>query len=492
MFNLRIVMRTVQMRSLMAVLSLSLGGLGLVCAQVQAQTTTAAYIPANCPASASIQTGPGPAWYVTLTPTEQPNSQRTQTYDLACNLSQLSPISTSLKIQPRTAPASYVNIYNIATRDPGELFVFGGFAGQSGGSYVAKVDPVSLSEIWRTSFSVPSSQWSYPGAMGIQGQGDVFAVASNVLVKVNPQSSAQIAQLTLPQLSSSQGGTGAAYNGFVVTDSGLIVLKSMERGACFSNGPSALSCVTRNNLGGNLVIVDPNSVQIIASAPLLQTALGRIMVERHNNIDYIYVPGVTGIYRYTWNGSALLFDTSWGPVGYSGGANASGIGLLGNYAVTQTNFLPSVTPAKLIAANIYNSSDVKIIQPFSTASSWIFSKGPLDTANNRAYVQDTNAKQVAALTLTNTGWVVNWIVNNQASGFMFLVGPSTARQVVMPSFSSLGDQMVWRDSNNGNAVATSDVVAPIATVNPITPGFNGVVYYPSSGTGKLVQLTPSE
>ncbi|MBC7882110.1 MAG: hypothetical protein H7Y37_12350 [Anaerolineae bacterium] len=402
----------------------------------------------------------------------------------------MSPGATHFTIQQQTAPATYTSIYNIATRGSGELFVFGGFAGQSGGSYVAKLDPVSLNELWRTNFSVPSNQWSYFGAMGVQGQGDIFAVSSNVLIKVNPSSGALIAQATLPQLGSSEGGTGAVYNGFVVTDSGLIVLKSIERGTCSSDGPAALLCAARNNLGGNLLIVDPNSLKIIISVPLFQTSLGRLMLERRNNIDYIYIPGLTDIYRYTWDGVSLLLDTSWGPVSYAGGVNGSGVGLLGDYAVIQTNFLPSITPSKLIAVSILSSADVKTIQPFSGASSWVPSKGAFDASNSRAYVQDTNVGQVAALTLTSTGWVVNWIVENQAKGFLFVTGPPQARQVVMPSSSSLGDQMVWRDASTGNAVATSDIVASTATLDPIAPGFNGVVYYPSSATGKLVQLTP--
>ncbi len=471
--------------------SLSIGIFDLASAQVPSGATTPSMsTAANCPTSAAIQTRIGTAWYITLAPGEQPNSQRTQTYSWACNLSQLYPSATKFTIQQQTASATYTNIYNTATRSPGELFVFGGFAGQIGGSYVAKLDPVSLSELWRTSFSVPSSQWSYLGAMGVQGQGSIFAVSSNVLIEVNPISGSLLAQVTLPQLSSSEGGTGAVYNGFVVTDSGLIVLKSMERGACSSDGPAALLCAARNNLGGNLVIVDPNSLAIIISVPLFQTSLGRIMVERRNNIDYIYIPGLTDMYRYTWDGVSLLLDTSWGPVSYAGGVNGSGIGLLGNYAVIQTNFLPSITPSKLIAASILDSTDVKTIQPFTGSSSWVPSKGAFDAANSRAYVQDTNVGQVAALTLTSTGWVVNWRVDNQAKGFLFLTGPSNARQVVMPSSSSLGDQMVWRDAKTGNAVATSDIVASTATLDPITPGFNGVVYYPSSATGQLVQLTP--
>src|SRR5215213_5233733 len=101
-------------------------------------------------------------------------------------------------------------------RSSGGLYVYGyrpDAARQ--GAYVASVDPRTLRERWRTQIRdrSPPGQWSYPGVMAVHGNGFLYAVYGNVLVKLDPDSGRTLARRELPE---DPALTGAAYNGFVI------------------------------------------------------------------------------------------------------------------------------------------------------------------------------------------------------------------------------------------------------------------------------------
>jgi len=399
-------------------------------------TGTRANAQSTCTRSDTLPTGTSPTWYVSVASSEHADSQRTQVFGRTCTLTEVTQ-SKRLRIRVRQAPGTYPAIYNVVTRNRNELYVFGGNAGQSSGAYVARLDPETLVELWRTPLRVSAGQWSYLGVMAVHGNGFLYAVTSNLLVKLNPTTGAILASLALPQLPADKGGTGAAYNGFVVTADGLIVTKSIERGPCTADGPQGLFCAIDNRLPSTLAVVDPGTLRLLAATTLSEPSLGRLMSEKHDGIDYIYIPGVSALTRYTWVNNTLALDSGWGPVGYDGGTSPSGLGLLGSFVVGQTNIVPSVTPTRVFAVNIFDGSQVYHLQPFvGLSSSWVPSKGVFDTVNSRLYVQDTAAAQVAAIDLTPTGLQLAWKVENRATGFMALLGPSSARQISMPAFSA--------------------------------------------------------
>jgi hypothetical protein len=352
----------------------------------------------SCTTSDTMTTGTnGGPWYWSVTPSEHYNSARSQVYPNACTLAQITGSAGPYQINSRVAPGSYPNLYNISTREQNELFLYGGYPGL-GGAYIAKLNADTLEEAWRATVTIPSTQWSFVGAMGILGNGYVYSIQSNQLMKVDPATGAQQI-LALPQLPAPTG-TGAAYNGYVVTASGLIVAKSMERGACEGDGANGIACVIANNLPGTVVIVDPNTMTVLASIQTKEAALGRIMTENHNGIDYIYIAGLSKLVRYTYQNGTLSLDTRWGPLRYgSDGANASGVGLLGEYVVVQTNYFPSLTPSYIVAASVHDSRRQFAIQPFlrrngsHTIQSWVPDKAAMDSENMRIYAEDTYAHQ---------------------------------------------------------------------------------------------------
>ena len=62
---------------------------------------------------------------------------------------------------------------------------------------MAKLDADSLAEVWRTHLRLPH-HWNYPGAMAVLGDGHVYAVAGNLLARVDAETGEAL-QLTLPQ-----------------------------------------------------------------------------------------------------------------------------------------------------------------------------------------------------------------------------------------------------------------------------------------------------
>jgi len=452
-------------------------------------------VQAACLSSESLATGGGSGpWYQTLAPSEHFDSARSQRFPAACGLRR-SAADQAPRLLKRVAPAEYPEAYNTATRAPHELFVYGGYPGVDG-AYIAKLDADTLVEQWRSTVHIPSTQWSFIGAMGVLSDGFVYSIQSNQLQKVDADTgTAEL--LALPQIDA-PAGTGAAYNGFVVNPDGLIFAKSMERGACDRDTSGGLDCVIANRLPSTLVVVDPANMTVLTQVQTAEPALGRITTERHDGADYIYVPGLSALLRYRYAGGTLTLDSSWGPVPYgSTGANASGVGVLGDYVVVQTNYVPSTTPSWLVAANIRDSAQQFALQPFTVPGggylpiSWVPDKAALDDETGIVYAEDLFAGQIAAIRLSDQGFELLWKLGDIAKGFPALVGPKEARQLVVPQLLSGGDTLAWRDARTGALIAQSPSLATIATIGASAPGFQERFYYPSFSSNELIELRPA-
>ena len=76
------------------------------------------------------------------------------------------------------------------------------------------------------------------------------------------------------------------------------------------------------------------------------------------------------MFRYHYDGGHLVLDHGWGPVTYRTGAQMPGTapGILGDYVVIQTNFLPSLEPLTVTAADVHDGSRPFSITPAPSAS----------------------------------------------------------------------------------------------------------------------------
>jgi hypothetical protein len=432
---------------------------------------------------------PGPtdgAYYRTMAPFEHFSSKRTQVFPHTC------PVTGP--VEAREAPGDYSAPYIAATRNRDQLYVYGyrPDAATQGG-YVAGVNPRTLRERWRTDIRDPSppGQWSYPGVMAVHGNGFLYAVYGNVMVKLDPDSGRTLARRELPE---DPALTGAAYNGFVVLPDGNIVAKKVERGPCAIPGAiTGLMCSANNGLPSRIVVVEPRRLRILSSVVPPEPVTGRVTFGG----GHLYAAGRDSLFRYSYRAGRLRLDRHWGPVTYRTGAQkpGTGPGLLGGFIVVQTNFLPSPAPLTVTAVSVRDSRRVFRIRPFAGSSgsgSWIVSKPALDAANRTVVTHDTSAHRMAALRLDpRKGFRVRWRRKLTSLAFSALIGPADRRQIAIPDSTGGGERVVWLDERNGRLRARSRVLsAGAAPGNIVTPGFGGAFFY-LSAEGRLWRLDRS-
>jgi hypothetical protein len=383
-------------------------------------------------------------------------------------------------------------LYNVVTRTADELFVYGGEVGISPGAYVAKLDPLTLNEQWRVHLYQPE-QWSYSGVVAVHRNGFVYAIAGTLLAKIDPVTG-QTVQIQLPGTTSS-----TVYNGFDLMDSGLIVAKSMDRGQCNVDGTAALKCVAESKLPANIVVVDPTTMQIRAHTLTHEPVLGRITVETRQGISYIYCVGINQLFRYRYVDSSLSLDPDWGPVYYraAGQQPGTGAGLLGEFVVVQTNFLPARQPLSISAVNVFDSHEVYSIQPFAafaqstkTVQSVNPSKPAIDPVNRMIFTNDSYLGLAAALKLSDSGFEMVWLREHNTYSFGTLIADAARRQLILPDYRlDVGDTIVVLKSKTGAVVNRSLGLDPEPSPGAIVaPGFNGIYYYVSA-SGTLIELS---
>ena len=457
-----------------------------VCLALLVATALAAGAAAPAAAAPCGALRPGPSngpYYRTVAPFEHDNSARTQVFPAACPV-------TSAHVSARQAQTDFTTPYIAVTRNRDQLYVYGyGADAATQGGYVAGVDPRTLRQRWRTLIHDPSppGQWSYPGVMLAHGNGFLYAVYGNILVKLDPDTGAVVHRRVLPE---DPGGTGAAYNGMIVLPDGNLALKKIERGPCTSTASplSGLQCALANQLPSLLVIVEPDRLHVTAEQDLGQTVLGRIT---YGGGD-IYIAGQSTLSRYRYARGRVRLDRSWGPVTYRTGAQTpgTGTGLLGDWVVVQTNFLPSGAPLTVTAVSTNDDHRVFRTEPFPGQSmSWIVSKAALDVANRTVVTHDTDAGQMAALRLDpRRGFRTRWRRPLSSLDFSALIGDPAHRQIVIADRRDTGESVVWLDERNGREVARSATLSDVpAPGNIVTPGFDRRFFYVSA-RGALWEL----
>jgi hypothetical protein len=432
---------------------------------------------AGAAARCDVDPGPAAGLYRTMAPFEHFAPSRTQVFPHACA------VRPGAAIAARRSAVDFRTPYIAATRDRDELYVYGyGSDAAADGGYVAKVDPVTLTERWRTRIPDPSpaGQWSYPGVLAVHGNGFLYAVYGSALVKLDPATGATLARRELPE---DPEQTGAAYNGMVVLRDGRIVTKKIERGPCAAPDTlGGLICSARNALPSLLVVVDPERLEILSTLETPEPVTGRITAHG----DHVYVAGRDDLRRFRYRAGRLSLDPSWGPVRYRFGAQqpGTGPGVLGRFLVVQTNFLPSREPLTLTAVSLDDDERVFRARPFRGSGdlSVIVSKAALDAPNRTVVTHDTGVERMAALRLhPRRGFTLRWKRRLRSLSFSALVGEKRRRQIVIPDQRADGERVVWLDLRTGATRAQSEVLArQPAPGNIVTPGFGGRFHHVTS------------
>jgi hypothetical protein len=159
------------------------------------------------------------------------------------------------------------------------------------------------------------------------------------------------------------------------------------------------------------------------------------------------------VFRFRYRHGRVALDRRWGPVLYRTGAQrpGTGPGLLGDFLVVQTNFLPAAEPLTVTAVSTHDSDRVFRIKPFGrSTASWIVSKPALDAATGTIVTHDTSAGRMAALHLDpRRGLRVSWRRKLSSLDFSALIGDAHHRQIAIPDLTSRGDTVVWLSERTG-------------------------------------------
>ncbi|HKP76030.1 MAG TPA: hypothetical protein VJT67_10840 [Longimicrobiaceae bacterium] len=454
---------------------------------------------ATAPAATRIPALAGPpengAFYPSVASFEHCDAGRTARFPLTRTVQETAG-AERVEIEARVAPREYSTLYNVATRDPGELFAYGGFVSQGAGAYLAKLDPATLEEVWRRHIHLPH-HWNYPGVAAVLADGFVYAIAGNVLARFHPETGEQ-RTITLPQ---HEGQGTAAYNGFVVSPDGILFAKSMERGhPCDESGTATnlgLPCGAHHNLPSFLVAVDTRDerMPIVAQVETREFILGRIETERRDGVDYVYCPGIRSLWRYRFQNGRLEQDLEWGPVDYVGkGQPGTAAAIMDDWVIIQNNgFQSPMEPLTISAIHTRDPRRVHAFQPFpGCPMSCSGSKPAVDPENRRVFTAEFAGGWLAALDLDpERGFSLRWKVRQKMFCFAALIGGPDDRQIVGTDWDpKQGDRAVWRDAATGAPAATSPILDLHYNAAIVTPGFGGVFHYVGFQSKTLQQLRP--
>ncbi len=462
----------------------------------------------RCFRSAALAPQPKEApWYPTVTPGEAFDSERTHTFPHTCATPEIAGAGP-YSVHARTIKG-LPGIYNVVTRNRGELFALGGATMSTEtcdadsdlcatGPYAAKIDAHTLEILWKTRIhdAKQDGDWDYPGVIGVHGNGYVYLVNGYHMAKIDPADGAIVKRLKLPTPQGQKPGD-TVYNGFSILSDGRLIAKSMTRKAgATADSIKALLFYHDKAVPSIIAVVEPDDLTLVAQAEVDEPVLGRISNTVFNDTEYIYVSGVKNLFRYIYGNNTITRDEQWGPVPYCAGRQKPGTApaILGDFVVVQTNFQLSSAALSLTAVSQADDTRVHHFEPFAgrwwLPGSLQWSLPTVDVKNDRVYAYDFLKGRLAAIDLdAEGGFSKAWMAKQRSLSFAALTGSPENRTLILddanlPSPTTV--RVIWRDAATGRELAKSPVL-PQGFGLPLTPGFDGVMYYPSHN-GMLTEL----
>ena len=456
------------------------------------------------------QNHPNPPWLATIAAFEVYDSARTHLYACAHFLGSM---TSPNKVLAYESTAVYQTPYNIVTEGPNNLFIYGGGYGDNpaaSGSFVASVEPGTLTERWRTVLinTKATNEWDYPGVLNVMKDGSLIVIYGYHIARLNPTTGAIEASNVLPTGQSAPRDT--AYNGYDALPDGTIIAKTVNRQkGCSEQGFSAfLNCPNPADVPPSVMVaINPMTLKVISEITLPEPIGGRLTTARYNNKDYIYLPGTKSLYRYTFQNGKLAADPTWGPVPYlkTGQTAGSALAVLGGYVVAMTNGgAPTSTPMSVVAVSQADSHKVANLEPFASSgskNSFIPSMVSVDPASHLIFVMDAGAGKIGAVALNNGKLSTVWTADQTTLSFTTLIGPQKQRVLIGTNIpvkffkqlkSYTTEQVIWRDAATGKQLASSDQFPKMSAGILVTPGYAGLQYFlTASGHIIELQVTPN-
>jgi hypothetical protein len=416
----------------------------------------------------------------------------------------------------------YDTPFNIASLGPDGLYIYGGCGGQASPpswvTYVARVDPVTLDEIWRTNLADASenNQAHLCGAVDSLADGTLIATADHGLYKLDPETGEIIAQIeNVP--SGEAAPEDVTQNGAGYFADGTIILKTWNRIAgCTLNGIFAMYGCNGTMPGvpaapSVLSAVDPDTFEVLDSVVLDENIGSRFSTTNFQGQDYVYLTDTSSFFRYKWDGSELTLDTSWGPAVYTKAGQIGGgtPTVMGDWIIGNTNGL--TIPMGVAAVSQLDSNKISTIQlaesmPEGTLSTSA-AKPMVDPENNRAFMCPFNQGFCSAIDVSADGELsLAWQVDMRTQSMNTLIGPPDKRVFVStnevstetedptkynwgPDGANFTEQHQWRDAATGELLAASDFYFPKSIASQTPPGYGGIIYA-LNNDGHLMAMHP--
>lgn len=446
--------------------------------------------PDDLPMSSALETGPtSSAYYQTVSAFEYADMERTHIHPADFYFGDA---DDACVVSSRSLEGEHLSSYNIVTRDRGEAFLYG----TDPEPYVVKFDLETGEVVWTTELPTIEDNFGWVGLVVTHGNGDVYAVHSRTLVRLDPGSGEILARIDLPPPSGSLA-SDTVYNGFTVAPNGLIVAKSYGRPAgCNENGTAALlECVDDANPQPPSVLatLDPITLEVLSTVELPEVATGRPAVAEFDGDVVIYLNGADNVYRLRLDGNDLTLDDTWQYGGFltDGQTGSSSVVVMGDWVAFQTNGTPSQAQMTVHVVSQADSNVSASREPFTPAPGPSFTPSSVtaDPTSMAVYTQDGGRGQIARLDFDeeNVELAETWVVDQRTINHLTLIGHPDERVLVSTDAPDavtglFGDadyeeQVVWRSADTGEELARSEPLPPPFIGGPVTPGFDGNHFY---------------
>ena len=423
------------------------------------------------------------------------------------------------------SPSIYQGTTFLANRRPGELFLLGGDAPNvtgpvAPGPFVARVDPVTGEQIWRTYLDNAnvSDRWIANTNLNILPNGNIVEAWGNTIVLIDGDTGRILRANSLPT-----GSTPARNSNFkhlTIAPDGTLILKNQNM-PVGGTGQGSLGMIQAYAQGlkpenSRFVAVDPDSLQVLDEIDMPESAGSPHIITTFEGRIAIYAVAYKNIYRYFWDPATkqLSDDPSW-VVSYlaPGQQNGAAAGVMGDWIVIQTNGPPTRDVASsIVAIHQKDPSRMTSVYPFGEKLapgevSFAPPKEGTDAENGMVYSLDLGMGKLGGMKLDQaTGEMKTvWVVDNPSTSFTALIGPKDQRVLItsrmkfgtprLPLLPSLiaadyQEQVVWRDAATGRVLAESDYFEPMALNTLVTPAYGGRFYYPAANGFIVLQVKP--
>ena len=421
------------------------------------------------------------------------------------------------------AQGNYPQVQYINNDGPNGMYVVGGtLAAGTGrvypGPFVARIDPISGEQVWRTYLQNSNTENVFAGGtnLNILDNGRIVFAWNHKIALLDRKTGAIVKERNLP----SPGPVtprSINYKELTVAPDGTIILRSQNRPEnCNQQGGGGLFDCSQS-VGGPqqkpspFLAIDPDTLKIYDKLVAPEDGAVPPVITHYKGKIAIYTALLQKEYRYFWDPKTktLSQDKSWvADILAKGQSSGDAPTLMGNWIVNQTNGGGSKTKASsIVAVNVNNASNMQTIFPFGQLQSGQQSFAPPkpegDLQNDMVYSADGGVGKIAGIHLDQkTGkMTTKWVVDDKSTEFQPLFGPPNQRVIVTSKVNpdenvsaeatgTYTEQAVWRDAATGKALAESDFLPAISFNAQITPTYGGRWVYPSGSSGSIYFLQP--